>query len=208
MRAVRSVALAFLILSGSPASAATVMVMSLGPGRAELLVNGAAVRKLRDGESSPEGVHLVSATPQAAVIDADGKRYTLSLGQSTTSSVVLKATAGGMFLATAYINGVPIRVVVDTGASTVALNRVDAGRVGVDYASGRQVTYMTANGPATASAVTLASVQIGDILVSNVQAAVLPGGVEQLPVVLLGSTFLQHVDIQRSGDTLTITKRW
>jgi hypothetical protein len=27
-------------------------------------------------------------------------------------------------------------------------------------------------------------------------------------VVLLGSTFLQHVDIQRSGDTLTITKRW
>jgi aspartyl protease family protein len=208
VRAVPAVALAFLILSGSAASAATVMVMSLGPGRAELLVNGTEVRKLHEGESSPEGVLLVSATPQAAVIEADGRRHTLNLGQSTASSVVLKATAGGIFLTTAHINGVPIQVIVDTGASTVALNRIDAGRVGIDFATARQISYVTANGPATASAVTLTSVQIGDILVSNVPAAVLLGGAEQLPVVLLGSTFLQHVDIQRSGDTLTITKRW
>jgi aspartyl protease family protein len=208
VRAVRAVALAFLILSASPAPAVTVMVMSLGPGRAELMVNGAVVRKLRDGESSPEGVLLVSATPQAALIEADGKRQTLGLGQSTTSSLVLRANAGGLFLATAHINGVPIQVIVDTGASTVALNHADASRVGIDYASGRRITYGTANGPATAWLVTLGSVQLGDILVNNVSAAVVEGGPEQLPVGLLGSTFLQHVDIQRSGNTLTITKRW
>jgi aspartyl protease family protein len=208
VRAVRSVALAFLILSGSPASGATVMVMSLGPGRAELLVNGAEVRKLSDGESSPEGVVLVSATPQAAVIETDGKRHTLRLGQSTTSELVIRASAGGLFVTTARINGVPIQVVVDTGANTVALNSVDAGRVGVDYTSARPATFGTANGPTAGWQVTLASVQIGDILVTNIPASVLAGGSEKLPVVLLGSTFLQHVDIQRSGDTLTITKRW
>lgn len=184
------------------------MVISLAPGRAELIINGATVRTLRDGQSSPEGVVLVSATPQAAVIDADGRRYTLRLGQGTASILVLKANAGGLFLTTAYINGVPLQVIVDTGASTVALNSVDARRAGINYASGRRAVYRTANGPAEAWQVSLGSVQIGEILVNNVGASVLAGGPEQLPVVLLGSTFLQHVDIQRNGDTLTITKRW
>src|SRR5262245_22673934 len=184
------------------------MVMSLAPGRADVVINGTTVRTLRDGQSSPEGVVLVSATAQAAVVEVDGKRYTLRLGQGTTSTVVLKANAGGLFLTTAHINGVPIQVLVDTGASTVALNRVDAGRMGIDYASGRRAVHRTANGPAVAWQVTLGSVQIGEIVVSNVPASVLEGGPEQLPTALLGSTFLQHVDIQRNGDTLTITKRW
>ncbi len=184
------------------------MVISLAPGRADLVINNATVRTLRDGQSSPEGVILVSATREAAVIDADGKRYTLRLGQSTTSTLVLRANAGGLFLTTAHINGVPVQVIVDTGASTVALNRVDASRMGIDYTSGRRAVYRTANGPATAWLVTLGSVQVGEIVVNNVAASVLEGGSEQLPAVLLGSTFLQHVDIQRSGDTLTITKRW
>ena len=208
MRQVRSLTLALLALSAAPAFAATVMVMSLAPGRADLVINGATVRTLRDGQSSPEGVVLVSASRQAAVIEVDGKRYTLGLGQSTTSTLVLKANAGGLFLTTAYINGVPVQVIVDTGASTVALNRVDATRLGVDLASGQRAVYRTANGPAAAWLVTLGSVQVGEIVLSNVAAAVLEGGPEQLPVVLLGSTFLQHVDIQRNGDTLTITKRW
>ena len=211
MTPVRALTLAVALLSLPPVSqadAATVMVMSLARGRADLVINGTTVRTLRDGQSSPEGVALVSATPEAAVIETDGKRYTLRLGQGTTSTVVLKASAGGLFLTTAYINGVPVQVVVDTGASTVAINRADAGRMGIDYASGQRVVFRTANGPATAWRVTLASVQVGDIVLSNVAAAVLEGGAEQLPVVLLGSTFLQQVDVQRSGDTLTITKRW
>ena len=208
MRSLQYLALALLAVSAAPAFAATVMVMSLAPGRADLVVNGTAVRTLREGQTSPEGVTLVSATPQAAVIDADGKRYTLRLGQSTVATLMLRANPGGTFLTTAYINGVPVQVMLDTGASTVAINRDDARRMGIDYASGRRVVYQTANGPATAWLVTLGSVQLGEIVVSNVAASVVEGGSEQLPVVLLGSTFLQHVDMQRSGDTLTIIKRW
>jgi aspartyl protease family protein len=206
---VRSVlALAFLGMFAVPAVAATVMVMSLAPGRADLVINGTTVRTLRDGQSSPEGVVLVSATPEAAVVDADGKRYRLRLGDSTTSIVVLKATSSGVFLTTARINGVPVQAVVDTGASTVAINRLEAARMGIDVASGRRVVFGTANGPTTAWQVTLGRVQVGEIVVTNISAAVLEGGPERLPMVLLGSTFLQHVDIQRVGDTLTITKRW
>ncbi len=210
VRPARSLALALALLAvpAAPALAATVMVMSLAQGRTDLMVNGVTVRTLRDGQSSPEGVVLVSATPQAATVDVDGKRYTLRLGESTTSTLVLSANAGGLFLTTAYINGVPVQVIVDTGASTVAINRVDAARMGIDYSSGRRVVYGTANGPAAAWQVTLRSVQVGDIVVSNVAASVLEGGPEQMPMVLLGSTFLEHVDIQRNGGTLIITKRW
>jgi aspartyl protease family protein len=203
-----SIALAFLYIFTAPAVAATVMVMSLAPGRADLVINGFTVRTLRDGQSSPEGVVLVSATPEAAVIDVDGKRYRLRIGDSTISTLVLKGSPNGLFLTTARINGVPVQAVVDTGASAVAINRVEAARMGIDYASGTRVVYRTANGPAAAWQVTLGSVQVGEIVVSNVSAAVLDGGPEQLPTVLLGSTFLQHVEIQRVGDTLTITKRW
>jgi aspartyl protease family protein len=203
----RILSLALLFLT-TPAGAATVMVMSLAPGRADLVINGTTVRTLRDGQSSPEGVVLVSATSEAAVVETDGRRYTLHLGQGTTSTVMLKANAGGLFLTTAYINGVPMPVMVDTGASTVALNSADAGRVGINYASGQRAVFQTANGATAAYRVTLASVQLGEIVLTNVAAAVLEGGAEQLPIVLLGSTFLQHVDVQRSGDTLAITKRW
>jgi aspartyl protease family protein len=184
------------------------MVMSLALGRADLVINGTTVRTLRDGQSSPEGVVLVSATSEAAVVETDGRRYTLRLGQGTTSTVMLKANAGGLFLTMAHINGVPVPVMVDTGASTVALNSADAGRVGINYASGQRAVFRTANGATAAYRVTLASVQLGEIVLTNVAAAVVEGGAEQLPIVLLGSTFLQHVDVQRSGDTLTITKRW
>ncbi|HTQ73511.1 MAG TPA: TIGR02281 family clan AA aspartic protease [Burkholderiales bacterium] len=203
-----TLSVALVSLPVTQADAATVMVMSLAGGRAELIINGTTVRTLRDGQSAPEGVVLVSATPEAAVIETDGKRYTLRLGQGTISTVVLKANAGGLFLTTAYINGVPVQVVVDTGASTVAINRAEAGRMGIDYASGQRVVFRTANGATSAWRVTLASVQVGEIVLSNVAAAVMEGGAEQLPIVLLGSTFLQHVDVQRDGDTLTLTKRW
>jgi len=203
----RILTLALLFLT-TPAGAATVMVMSLALGRADLVINGTTVRTLRDGQSSPEGVVLVSATSEAAVVETDGRRYTLRLGQGTTSTVMLKANAGGLFLTMAHINGVPVPVMVDTGASTVALNSADAGRVGINYASGQRAVFRTANGATAAYRVTLASVQLGEIVLTNVAAAVVEGGAEQLPIVLLGSTFLQHVDVQRSGDTLTITKRW
>jgi len=192
----------------APAFATTAMVMSLAPGRAELVVNGGAVRLLRDGQTSPEGVVLISATRDAAVLEVDGKRYTLGLGGGTISTFSLRADARGHFFATVHINGVPAQAVVDTGASDVALNRLEAQRVGVSLSQARRGMVSTANGQRPVWLVTLPSVQLGDIVIRNVSAAVLEGGPEQLPFVLLGNSLLQHLELQRIGDTLTIVKRW
>jgi len=199
-----------LLLSAlaAPAFATTAMVISLAPGRAELVINGSVVRALRDGETSPEGVLLVSATRNAAIVEVDGKRHTLGLGGGTVSTVRLQADARGHFFATVHINGVPVQAVVDTGASDVALNRVDARRLGVSLSQARRAMVATANGQQSVWLVTLASVQLGEILIPNVSAAVVEGGPEQLPVVLLGNSLLQHLELQRVGNTLTVIKRW
>jgi hypothetical protein len=54
------------------AQATTVMVMSLEGDRAQVLINGVAVRTLRTGQTSPEGVRLVAADRPRAVLEVEG----------------------------------------------------------------------------------------------------------------------------------------
>ncbi|MGQ0547397.1 MAG: TIGR02281 family clan AA aspartic protease [Betaproteobacteria bacterium] len=187
------------------ASATTVMVMSIGPGRVELLVNGAVVRSLRPGETSPEGVRLVEIGPQGALLEVDGRRWQMALGSSTSSSVVLQADARGHFFANAMINGVPVRSLVDTGASAVSLNLADAQRLGVNLAGAQRIAMHTAGGVRQGLRVKLAVVQLGDIVLRDVEATV--SVANELPIVLLGMSFLNQVEMQRSGGTLTLTRR-
>jgi aspartyl protease family protein len=183
------------------------MVMSLDQDRAQLLVNGSAVRQLRSGQSAPEGVRLVSATRAEAVVEVDGRLLTLRIGQSTVASTSLRADARGHFITTAYVNGVETRALIDTGASTVALSRDEAQRMGIDYLRGARVQMTTAGGARVGYRVTLASVRVGDIALGNVEAVVTEGGREQLPITLIGMSFLNGVDLRRSGDTLTLSRR-
>jgi aspartyl protease family protein len=97
---------------------------------------------------------------------------------------------------------------VDTGASVVALNRAEAARVAVDLQQATRSIARTANGTIPVWNVTLPSVQLGDILIRNVEAQVSEGGAEQSPIVLLGNSFLRHVDLIRSGSVLIVEKRW
>jgi aspartyl protease family protein len=55
--------------------------------------------------------------------------------------------------------------------------------------------------------VNLASVRVGGVTLHNVDAVVLEGGREQLPLTLIGMSFLNGVDMRRVGDTLTLTRR-
>lgn len=197
---------ALLALAASAAAhATTVMVMSIGPNRVDLLVNGSAVRVLRPGETSPEGVRLVGIGPQGAHLEIDGRRWQMALGSSTSSSVVLQADARGHFLANAMINGISMPVLVDTGASAVALNLRDAQRLGVNLAGAQQVTVSTAGGPRKALRTRLAVVQLGEVVLRDVEANVSIGN--ELPIVLLGMSFLNQVELQRTGSTLTLTRR-
>ncbi len=189
------------------AHATTVMVMSLDLDRAQVLVNGTAVRSLRAGQTSPEGVRLVTADRTRAVLEVDGRTLTLGIGQSTVATVELKADARGQFFTTAYINGVPTRALIDTGATSVAIPADAAQRMGMSYAGAPRVRVSTAGGPRTGYRVTLGTVSVGSITLHNVEGVVMEGGADELPVTLIGMTYLNGVDLRRAGDTLTLTRR-
>ena len=112
--------------------------------------------------------------------------------QQRGSIVELKAGQNGHFNAEAEVNGRSIDVMVDTGATMIALTYEDAERAGLllknsDFT--QAVT--TANGVARVAPVTLERVSIGDITVRNVPAAVAERG--RLKTSLLGMTFLSRL---------------
>jgi aspartyl protease family protein len=159
------------------------------------------------GETSLEGVTLRSVAENAAVFEVDGKLWTLKPGQGTYSQTTLRGDARGQFLLTAQVNGAPLPALIDTGATSVAMNSEDAQQLGVDYLRGQRIVARTASGPTTAYVVTFASVQVGDILLTNVPGTVLDVGKRELPIVLIGMSFLRNVDMQRTGNTMLLQKR-
>jgi aspartyl protease family protein len=113
--------------------------------------------------------------------------------------VELKAQSNGHYYAEVEINGRPVDVLIDTGATMVALTYEDAEKAGI-YLDKSDFTHgvSTANGVARIAPVTLGSVSIGGITVRNVKAAVTERG--KLQTTLLGMTFLgrlERVDIRQ-----------
>lgn len=107
----------------------------------------------------------------------------------------------GHFWADAEVNGKPVRFLVDTGATAVALTPQDAQRLGIrpaDLKPGYNVT--TAGGSSRAAAVTLASVSVNGARLENVQALVVSDG---LDVSLLGMSYLGRLTrFEATRDTL------
>jgi aspartyl protease family protein len=104
----------------------------------------------------------------------------------------LRADRLGHFAANAVINGRSTEMLVDTGASVVALTPATARRLGIHPAAGDYSLRMsTANGEASAAPVTLDEIRIGDVTVREVPAVVFAG--DGLGVDLLGMTFLKRL---------------
>ncbi|KQV81723.1 TIGR02281 family clan AA aspartic protease [Rhizobium sp. Root1220] len=118
--------------------------------------------------------------------------------------VILHKLMNGHYEAYVTVNGQSIAMLVDTGASMVALSSEDAKRVGLipenlDYT----MTVMTANGRALAAPVTLAEVAIGPIVRKNVAASVAEDG--KLDQSLLGMSFLSTLgSLQMQTDELRL----
>ena len=111
--------------------------------------------------------------------------------QRTLSSrrVALDADPRGHFLADVTVNGRRIEMMVDTGATIVALNETTARRLGIDPPPAAFIHPMsTANGTVKAALVQLAEIRLGGITVADVPAVVMPGKV--LETNLLGMSFL------------------
>ena len=195
-----------LVLASADAAATDVFVTSISPSQAQLIVDGKVVRVLRPNEASPEGVKLLEIKSGAVVLEVDGRKVQLGLGQSSVAATVLRADGRGQFVVQALINGVAVPAVIDTGASGVLVNWNQAVQMGIDPRQGQRVMTQTANGRVYVYAVTFARVQVGDIVLANVPGAVTEGGAERLPVVLIGMSFLKHVEMRRSGETLTLSR--
>jgi len=102
--------------------------------------------------------------------------------------VALAADSRGHFVTTARINGRKVTVLVDTGATSVAISDETARSLGY-YLTKSDFTgrVSTANGVIPVARVTLREVTLGNVTVRNVEAAVSPG---DLGVNLLGMSFL------------------
>lgn len=192
--------LVFLVFSG-PLSALEIQVQMLAEGRALLQIDGKQ-RMLRSGARSPEGVLLVSADQQQAVIEVDGARRSLKLNRQIStkfspaekSEVRIASGRGGHYVTPGRINGMPVNFMVDTGATTVAMNYLEAERLGIDYRGGTPITVSTANGRAKAFLVTLNRVAVGDIELNQVSATV--STTTSPEVILLGNSYLAKVDFR------------
>lgn len=208
--------LAFLCLVGAAdvSRATDISVIALTKDRAVLVVNGGAPRTLKTGESA-EGVTLVSADAHAAVVEVDGKRRSLSLGQGvysagpvapSKSSVTISADPRGHFITDGSINGAAVKFLVDTGATLISMNSAEAKRLGINYLKGERGLASTANGVVPAYKVELDEVRVGAITLRNVGALVQEGAGP--PLVLLGMSFLNRVEMVRNGDSMTLQKRF
>ena len=204
-----------LLLAAASAHAQSVALAGMLGNKALLVVNGTAPKTVAAGETH-EGVKVISTSGDQAVIEQDGKRSTLRVGEAPVhmganksggkgSKIVLTAGSGGHFMTAGQINGKAVQFMVDTGATSVAMSSQDAERAGINYKSGRPVNLSTANGVTQGFQVKLDSVRIGEVEVLNVDAVVSP---QPMPFMLLGNSFLTRFQMLRDNDQLTLTRKY
>ena len=200
-------------LTALPAAATGVAVAGVFSGKALLVIDGGAPTIVQVGQTTPEGVRLVSVDGESAVVELEGKRRNLRMGQHVVSQKVgdgpqetkLVADARGHYQAQGAINGRSTRFVVDTGATMVSMGAGDASRIGIDWRKGQPGMVQTANGQARAWRVMLDSVRVGEITIHGVEGLVHES---DLPVVLLGMSFLSRTEMRNEGTTMTLKKRF
>lgn len=183
--------------------------------QALLVIDGGAPRAMAVG-TTVRGVKLVSLAGDDAVVEIDGRRQPLRLGASAVNlggaaspgsgtQVSLSSDANGHFIANGQINGRGVRLMLDTGATLMAMGQDEADRIGVNWKDGQRIGLVTANGTTVGYRVALGSVRIGDVEVFNVEAVVQP---QPMPFILLGNSFLTRFQMKRENDTLTLYRRY
>ena len=207
----------------SLATAASVSVVGLFPGKALVSINGGAPRTLAVGQKTPDGVTLVAAAADSATFDIGGQKRVLRMGEGFTAtgsaaaalaatpaaapaagaSVALAPDGAGHYVTVGTINQRAVKFFVDTGASLVWMSAEVAKRIGVDYRRGTQFTVTTAGGPKPAFAVKLSSVRVGGITLTDVDGAV-GEGAGTGETVLLGMSFLSRLTMTYDGNLMRL----
>lgn len=213
MRSIPLLLITLLLVAAHAAASLRVQVVGLFPGAAVLNVDGQ--RKLvRVGQTGPGGVQVVSADPTGAVLRVEGveRHYPLSrelsggYAEPERKQLSIAKGQGGHYWVAGSINGHPVQFLVDTGATSVAINENQARRLGIDYRfNGKQVVVGTASGTAKAWRVHLNSVKVGAINVMGVEAVVVEGS--SPTEALLGMSFLGRVSWREDQGLLRLESK-
>ena len=208
-------AVALLVIGSLPAAAQQVSIGGVSGSRALLIVDGGAPRFVAAGQTH-QGVKLLKVEGDTATVEIDGRRQTLRVGEAPVSlgggaapqgsgRVVMTADSRGHFSPAGQINGRSVQFLVDTGATEVILSENEARRINLEFAKGQRVTVSTANGQVNGHRIQLDSVRVGEAMIYGVSAIVLP---QPMPAVLLGNSFLNRFQMQRTNDQLTLERRY
>jgi aspartyl protease family protein len=132
-----------------------------------------------------------------------GRAVTVTTADGS-NEVVLHKALGGHFETSIDIGPVSVPVLIDTGASSVALRFEDAVRMGIDPAELRFTrTVLTANGRASAAPLRIPEMRLGPIVRTDIEAVVLEEG--RLDQSLLGMSFLSTLSsLQMQTDELRL----
>ena len=209
-----AIAAALLTLTTIPALAQQAALVGVLGNKALLVIDGKAPRTVGSGESVA-GIKVISVTTDSALVETEGTKHTLRLGDTPVhitlggsgggkQRIVLRADARGHFTNSGLINGKFMQYMVDTGATMVTISESEAMRMGIAFKSGQPTMIGTGNGNVRGYRITLDNIRAGEITVHNVEAVVLP---QPMPYVLLGNSFLNAFQMSRTNDEMVLERK-
>jgi clan AA aspartic protease (TIGR02281 family) len=167
------------------------IVVTIGIAASVLSSRGSAPQR----ERTAHDVHVVGPAEQADT-------STAPMVANVDGSVQLQRNENGHFYADVDINGATIHMLVDTGATGVALSREDARRAGIATSIGMtEVVGQGADGNVHGEFVMVDRISLGSKSVEQMPAMVLNGGEQSL----LGQAFLaKFASVEIHGDTMIL----
>lgn len=187
-----------------------IKIVGLFKDKAVIIIDGKQ-HVLRKNTTSPEGVTLISANSNEAILEVDGERKNYTLGNQVSikfsetepGRTVSIAPTNDLYLVNGSINDFQVQFLVDTGASSVAMNRQTAKRLGLNFRmDGQEGLSETASGYSKIYVVNLEKVTVGDIVLEDVEGVVHDS--EFPRIILLGNSFLSKVHLRREGQLLLL----
>jgi aspartyl protease family protein len=190
-----------------------VLPLGLFNNSAVVKINGQE-RILRLGKTSPEGVTLISANAHKAEIDINGQRKMLNLNRGVgtrfsappIAEARIASQVNGHYFTPGRINNQNGEFLVDTGATTIAINATTASKLGLEYNKDKSVGVQTAQGTTMAYPVVLNSATVGNVTLNNIEALVLEG--EYPTAILLGNSFLSRVNLKVEQGVMVLQSKY
>ncbi len=203
------VLLVCMTIASNVYSAPNIYYQGMLSGKAMIKVNGRSV-KLTPGQTSKDGVKLLSADSESIVVQVEGKSYRYErfsnqgtfLADAEAEEIILKRFPDGSgYWAEGRINGKDVIFMIDTGASVVVINKDQARALKIKRGN-KKIQVSTATKIETAYQVTLDTVSVGYIELQNIPAIITKHKYPQYP--LLGMSFLRHVEINQENEQMTL----